>query len=30
MSHMRLADFEARYRSDPDPWHYETSAYEHA
>ena len=30
MSHMRLADFEARYRSDPDPWDYETSAYEQA
>jgi len=28
VSHMTLEDFEARYRSDPDPWSYETSAYE--
>jgi SAM-dependent methyltransferase len=28
MSHMSPAEFEARYRSDPDPWSYETSAYE--
>ena len=26
--HMTLADFEARYRADPDPWSYEGSAYE--
>jgi len=25
---MSLADFEARYRVDPDPWGYETSDYE--
>ena len=30
MTHMTLADFEARYRSDADPWSYETSPYEHA
>ncbi len=28
MTRMTLADFEARYRADPDPWGYETSAYE--
>jgi len=28
VSHMTLDDFEARYRSDPDPWSYETSPYE--
>ena len=28
MSHMSLDDFEARYRSDRDPWSYETSRYE--
>lgn len=27
---MTGVDFEARYRADPDPWSYETSAYEHA
>ncbi|HEY3726970.1 MAG TPA: SAM-dependent methyltransferase [Solirubrobacteraceae bacterium] len=26
---MSTADFEALYRSDPDPWGYTTSAYEH-
>lgn len=26
--HMTLADFEARYRADPDPWAYTTSDYE--
>ena len=30
MTHMSLADFEARYRCDGDPWSYETSPYEHA
>jgi cyclopropane fatty-acyl-phospholipid synthase-like methyltransferase len=25
---MTLADFEARYQADPDPWSYETSDYE--
>lgn len=25
---MTRVDFEARYRADPDPWDYETSAYE--
>jgi cyclopropane fatty-acyl-phospholipid synthase-like methyltransferase len=30
MSHMTIDDFEARYRSDPDPWSYETSDYERA
>jgi SAM-dependent methyltransferase len=30
MNHMSLPDFEARYRSDGDPWSYETSRYEHA
>ncbi|HTU31780.1 MAG TPA: SAM-dependent methyltransferase [Solirubrobacteraceae bacterium] len=28
MSRMTLSDFEARYRADPDPWGYMTSAYE--
>jgi predicted O-methyltransferase YrrM len=28
MTHMRQADFEARYRDDPDPWSYTTSDYE--
>lgn len=28
MSPMSSADFEARYRSDPDPWRYESSEYE--
>ena len=28
MSRMSLADFEARYRADPDPWGYRRSAYE--
>ncbi len=28
MSRMTLSDFEARYRADPDPWGYTTSAYE--
>jgi trans-aconitate methyltransferase len=28
MAHMTPADFEARYRDDPDPWSYTTSAYE--
>jgi predicted O-methyltransferase YrrM len=28
MSWMTTADFEARYRTDPDPWAYETSGYE--
>lgn len=27
---MTRVDFEARYRADPDPWSYETSAYERA
>ena len=27
---MSLTDFEGRYRSDPDPWAYTTSAYERA
>jgi trans-aconitate methyltransferase len=30
MTHMTLADFEARYQSDAEPWKYETSSYEHA
>lgn len=30
MTHMSLADFEARYRSEGDPWEYETSPYERA
>jgi 2-polyprenyl-3-methyl-5-hydroxy-6-metoxy-1,4-benzoquinol methylase len=28
MNRMTLSDFEARYRADPDPWGYTTSAYE--
>ena len=28
MSHMSQSDFEERYRTDPDPWSYATSAYE--
>ncbi|MGA9856687.1 MAG: SAM-dependent methyltransferase [Solirubrobacteraceae bacterium] len=28
MTRMTAADFEARYRSDPDPWSYTTSGYE--
>ena len=28
MARMSLADFEARYRRDPDPWGYATSEYE--
>ena len=28
MTRMSLADFEARYRADPDPWGYTTSEYE--
>ena len=28
MTHMGPADFEARYRADPDPWSYESSGYE--
>jgi cyclopropane fatty-acyl-phospholipid synthase-like methyltransferase len=28
MTRMSLADFEARYRLDPDPWGYTTSEYE--
>ena len=28
MTEMTQADFEARYREHPDPWGYETSAYE--
>jgi SAM-dependent methyltransferase len=28
MSHMNERDFEERYRTDPDPWSYATSAYE--
>jgi SAM-dependent methyltransferase len=28
MSRMTLSEFEARYRTDPDPWGYTTSAYE--
>lgn len=28
MSRMTLRDFEERYRADPDPWRYATSAYE--
>ena len=28
MSWMSAADFEARYRADPDPWGYTSSAYE--
>jgi cyclopropane fatty-acyl-phospholipid synthase-like methyltransferase len=30
MSQMTLADFEARYRADPDPWSYTSSRYEQA
>jgi nodulation protein S (NodS) len=30
MTHMNAADFEARYRADPDPWSYTTSEYERA
>lgn len=30
MNHMTMDDFESRYRSDPDPWSYERSRYEHA
>lgn len=30
MTHLTLADFEARYRSEGDPWSYETSPYERA
>jgi cyclopropane fatty-acyl-phospholipid synthase-like methyltransferase len=30
MTAMTAADFERRYRADPDPWRYRTSAYEHA
>lgn len=30
MSRMSLADFEARYRADPDPWSYTSSPYERA
>jgi predicted TPR repeat methyltransferase len=30
MTHMRLADFEALYRRDPDPWGYESTEYERA
>jgi SAM-dependent methyltransferase len=29
MTRITLADFETRYRADPDPWGYTTSAYEH-
>ena len=29
MTRMTLADFESRYRADPDPWGYTSSAYEH-
>jgi trans-aconitate methyltransferase len=28
MTHMSRADFEARYRADPDPWGYLSSGYE--
>lgn len=28
MTHMSAADFEARYRAEPDPWGYTTSVYE--
>ncbi|HET9094651.1 MAG TPA: SAM-dependent methyltransferase [Solirubrobacteraceae bacterium] len=28
--HLTGRDFEQRYRTDPDPWSYEDSAYEHA
>lgn len=30
MARMSLSDFEARYRADPDPWAYKSSAYERA
>ncbi len=30
MAHLSVADFEARYRADPDPWSYTTSPYERA
>ena len=30
MTRMTLADFERRYRLEPDPWSYETSDYERA
>ena len=30
MTHMTLEDFEDRYRSEGDPWSYESSAYERA
>ena len=30
MTHITLDEFEDRYRSDPDPWGYETSDYERA
>lgn len=30
MARMSLSDFEARYRADPDPWDYKSSAYERA
>ncbi len=30
MTHISLTDFEARYRTEGDPWGYETSAYERA
>lgn len=30
MNHMSLHDFETRYRSDPDPWRYQSSGYERA
>jgi cyclopropane fatty-acyl-phospholipid synthase-like methyltransferase len=30
VSHMTPADFEARYRADPDPWSYTSSDYERA
>jgi SAM-dependent methyltransferase len=29
MPRMSLAEFEARYRADPDPWNYTSSDYEH-
>lgn len=29
-AHLSTADFEARYRADPDPWSYTTSPYERA
>ncbi len=30
MTAMTATDFERRYRADPDPWRYQTSAYEQA